>query len=524
MPWIAQSLDDELRRYRRLVVRLLAAFALTALPGIVAVQPYTQISAGENHTCALLDSGAVHCWGGNERGQLGNGASGSGTQSPEPVCVQNVSTAAHIAAGREHNCAALKDGAVRCWGYNFRGQLGNGLTAPSPTPVTVVGVSNAVEVRVSSFHACARLTDGSVRCWGRGTGGASGQDSYTHSILPVNLLGFGPGGPASQLALGAEHTCLLSQARQVFCTGRNDFGQISGTDISRARMSSVPISNVDDIAVGAYHSCARSGGTVSCWGDNSQGQLGDGTLGGTRNSPGLVLGISDAIAIAAGRHHTCALLAPGNVVSLSSVKCWGNNSTGQLGDDNSGGVSPTPVTVANLGGGGATARVIAAGYQHSCARLTDHTVQCWGGNSYGALGDGSYISSVQPKSVVGLLAAASGINVATEIAAGNETSCTLMSNGGLRCWGLNAQGKGGHGHSGIYQTTPQYVAAPGCALDFDGDGVTRATTDGVLPVRALRGMSGTAVGSGASGPGTRGTWPLVRTHLEEKCGVTGLAP
>ena len=89
---------------------------------------------------------------------------------------------------------------------------------------------------------------------------------------------------------------------------------------------------------------------------------------------------------------------------------------------------------------------------------------------------------------------------------------------------MNEYGQGGHGHGGVYQTTAQYVAAPGCAPDIEGDGVAQLTTDGALLTRALKGLKGTAVSGGATGPGTRSTWPLVRAHLEQKCGVTGLAP
>jgi alpha-tubulin suppressor-like RCC1 family protein len=442
-----------------------------------------------------------------------------------PAASQPIYT--QVSAGDGQSCAVTTNGAVHCWGANtVFGTLGNGGTAPSGVPVAVRGISTAAEVRASLFHTCARLTDGSVRCWGRGTGGALGQDSFTNSSLPVTLLGFGPAGPAIQLGLGAEHTCVLSQAKQVFCAGRNDYGQAGQPIIgsSSARASSVPILNVDEIAIGAYHSCARVGGTVSCWGANTDGQLGDGSLVNSRSSPAPVTGIGDAVAISAGRFHTCALIAPGNVLTNSSIVCWGSNLSGQLGDGSSGGISRTPVTVAALGAAGVKPQRVAAGAQHSCALLTNQTAQCWGANGYGAIGDGTFISSVSPKTVVGLPAAGNGINVATAIAAGNDATCVIMTDGGVRCWGMNETGQGGHGHGGVYQTTPQYVAAPGCALDLDGDGVAQLTTDAVLLARALRGLGGTAVNNGVTGPGTRTSWAAIRSHVEQRCGVPGLAP
>jgi len=217
------------------------------------------------------------------------------------------------------------------------------------------------------------------------------------------------------------------------------------------------------------------------------------------------------------------------VLSLSSVVCWGDNSTGQLGDGGNGGFSNTPVTVANLGSAGNTPDAIAAGAQHSCARLLDATVQCWGLALYGAVGDGSDGSvtyRLSPSTVVGLAPAAAGVNATTaSLAAGDNTSCAIMSDGGIRCWGYNEFGQGGHGHGGTYQTTPQYVAAPGCALDIDGDGVAMLGSDGLLLARALGLRNGNAVTQSATATaGTRQTWFAQWQHLTARCGVTGLSP
>jgi alpha-tubulin suppressor-like RCC1 family protein len=149
---------------------------------------------------------------------------------------------------------------------------------------------------------------------------------------------------------------------------------------------------VDQLALGWFHSCARLGdGTVKCWGDNGVGQLGDGT---TTNSstPVAVQGLSGAVEIAAGGLHSCARLGDG------TVKCWGNNFSGELGDVTGTYSSSTPVVVQGLSG----AVEIAAGNWHSCARLGDGTVKCWGGNSDGQLGDGTDTISPTPVVVQGL--------------------------------------------------------------------------------------------------------------------------
>lgn len=435
-----------------------------------------------------------------------------------------------VSAGDSHSCAVTVSGAVHCWGANtVFGVLGNGSSSASPVPVPVAGISGAVEVRAGAFHTCARLTDGSARCWGKGSGGALVQGSFDNSMLPVTVWGFGPAGPARQIGVGAEHTCILQQSGQPFCAGRNDWGQAALAPNPASQPWSVPLLNVNEIAVGAYHSCARVGGTVSCWGQNTSGQLGNGSAVTSSNTPVTVTGISTAIALSAGRSHTCALLAPGGVLSMSSVVCWGDNAAGQLGTGSNGGFSNTPVTVANLGSSGNTPDVVAAGAQHTCARLLDATVQCWGLASYGAVGDGSdgtVAYRLSPTTVGGLRPAGAAANAATtSLTAGNNTSCVIMSDGGIRCWGANDYGQGGHGHNSNYQTTPQYIAAPGCALDLDGDGVAQFTTDGLLLLRALTSRTGTAVTQSAIGArATRTTWTAVLGQLYNPCGVTTLVP
>lgn len=430
-----------------------------------------------------------------------------------------------VSAGESHACAVTTGGQIHCWGANtVFGVLGNGSTNASGVPVAVRGISNAVEVRAGLFHTCARLTDGGARCWGKGSDGALTQGSFDNSTVPVTVWGFGPSGQARQMGVGRDHTCILHQSKQPFCAGRNDWGQ-SGLGPNPSNQPwSVPILNVDEIAVGHYHTCARVGGTVSCWGQNTSGQLGNGSAVSSSGLPVTVSGISTAVALSAGARHTCALLAPGGVLSLSSVACWGDNADGQLGTGSNGGFSNTPVAVANLGSSGNTPDVVVAGTQHTCARLLDATVQCWGLALYGAVGDGgdgSVAYRLSPSTVVGLPPAASGINAATQaLAAGNNTTCAIMTDGGIRCWGHNEFGQGGHGHGGNYGTTPQYVAPPGCALDADGDGVALATTDGLLIARALAGRSGGAATTAAISPNaTRTTWGTVGRHLQSRCGV-----
>lgn len=453
---------------RRLLRHLLAVLATLLLAGSIGTpmaQPYTQIATGEYHTCALLDSGGVHCWGDNFRGQLGNGMSGNGQESPEPVRVAGLNTAVHIAAGTSHNCAALRDGRVQCWGYNFRGQLGNGGTTQSSTPVLVGTVTDAIAVAAGGDHSCALRQGGGIKCWGyNGDGelGHGGSDFYLTS--PVDVAGI-----TTATAISARH----------------------------------------------LHTCALlASNTVKCWGRNSDGQLGDGTYVSPRRTPVDVQSLTNVSQIAAGWLHTCAALVSGGVV------CWGSNTYGMLGTGN----TTASNTWVNAYPTLTSVTAIAAGEQHSCAvRQAAGRIECWGYNGNGRLGYGTIVGTGITVGTAKVL----GNDNFVSVSAGRTHTCALTTTGSAKCWGANDAGQIGTTHfaiGGDDHAVPQFVA-PRCELDIDGDGIFSAATDGVLAARALAGMSGSAVTAGALGGGaTRTSWPQIRNFLIRACGVAGLAP
>ncbi len=389
----------------------------------------TAITAGTNHTCALLEDGSVRCWGENFSGQLGNGST---TNSRVPVSVVNLGgRATAITARGGHTCALLEDSRVRCWGSNRFGQLGNGTTTNSPVPVTVAHLDGqATAVVAGGRHTCALLEDSNVRCWGYNAFGQLGNDSTTNSSTPVTVTNLG--GRATAITAGWGHTCALLEDGSVRCWGRNRYGQVGSDSFPQ---SSVPVSIIAlrrkaiAIAAGDYHTCALlEDGSVRCWGYNAFGQLGNGAI--TRSSlPVTVFNLGQwTTAIAAGGFHTCALLEDG------SVRCWGYNRYGQLGDGSTTS-SGLPVTVVNLG---ERATAIAAGESHTCALLEDGSIQCWGFNRYGRLGNGSTTDSSVPVSVVNLGGRA------TAIAAGEHHTCALLEDGSVQCWGYNHYGQLGN--------------------------------------------------------------------------------
>ena len=288
----------------------------------------TSIATGGWHTCALTTTGGVKCWGWNEYGQLGNSGT---TNSSTPVDVIGLSSGVSaISAGSWHTCALTTIGSTKCWGQNLFGQLGNGGTTNSSTPVDVIGLGTGVSaISIGWQHNCVLTTAGGVKCWGNNNRGQLGNGNTTNSSTPVDVIGLSNGVRA--ISAGGVNTCALTTTGDSKCWGLNEHGQLGNGNTTN---SSTPVdviglgTSVAAISTGGYYTCAlTTSGGVKCWGYNYFGQLGN---GGTTNSstPVDVIGLSNGVsAISSGdRHHTCALTTTGG------VKCWGGNSRGELGD------------------------------------------------------------------------------------------------------------------------------------------------------------------------------------------------
>jgi alpha-tubulin suppressor-like RCC1 family protein len=407
----------------------------------------TQVSAGGNHTCALFAGGTIECWGAN-RGLLGN-ALRSQTGSPKPVPVTGMTDAVQISAGTAHTCALISDGTVECWGWNDAGQLGNGATKASAIPIAVIGITSAIQVSAGGGHTCAVLSDAKVKCWGYngdsqlGDGVAShGYTNYDEediSPIPVEVTGLTN---ATRVSAGVFRTCAVLLDGKVKCWGGS----------SRTPVEVSGIANATQISAGGGHTCALlSDHTLKCWGGNHSGQLGNGTTTPS-STPVEVSGISGAIQVDAGSDYTCAVIPsdPNHPEQGGTVKCWGGNGLGQLGDTTTTD-SSTPVAVSGIS---IATEVSAGGHDddsgYTCALLSDHTVKCWGYNNYGQLGNGKQGSWVPPVEV-------SGIANATQISAGNGHTCAVLSDGKVKCWGYNHSGQLGNGTT-IPSSTPVEVS------------------------------------------------------------------
>lgn len=345
----------------------------------------TQVVTHRYHTCALTTDNGIKCWGNNDNGRLGNG---SLTRSALPVDVTGLTTGvAMFDTGGQHSCA-VKGGKVYCWGQNLHGQVGDGTSNNDrTTPVEVRILTEVSTVSIGGSHSCALKTNGGLYCWGDNTNGQVGNNSTADQTEPLLIL-----------------------------------------------------SNVRTFVTGSIHTCAiLTSGGVKCWGGNSRGSLGDGTKT-QRLTPVDVQGLSGSpVALAAVRDHTCVLYANG------TAQCWGANDAGQVGD----GAQIdrlTAVAVTTVSGG---ISAIVPGGQHTCVLTTGGGVKCWGANGAGQVGNGSTATAVlNAVDVTGLQA---GV---TQVAAGREHTCARLSDGGAKCWGRNLDGELGDNTFTANRLTP----------------------------------------------------------------------
>lgn len=359
----------------------------------------TAVAAGYQHTCAVTGAGAVRCWGSNESGQLGNGTT---TASSAPVDVVGLTSGVvAVATGAHHSCALTDTGRVKCWGRNDGGQLGNGTTDNSSTPVSVQGLAGgATAIAAGAGWVCALTRAGGVKCWGwNAYGQLGGGTSDETSTRPVGVSGLTSGVRA--ISTNGLHACALTTAAEVKCWGSSSDPASPNPKKTDSRVPvEVPRVGMGDtgISAGGLHACAitRSGG-VKCWGTNRDGELGNGSTVDSYR-PVDVATLSDGVtALGVGSTddflptHSCALTLGGD------VKCWGPNRDGQLGNGSTVG-SSRPVAVSGLTSG---IVAIAVGGSHTCVITKTHHLECWGANAAGQLGNGTKTSTSTPVDVVG---------------------------------------------------------------------------------------------------------------------------
>lgn len=374
-----------------------------------------------------------------------------------------------ISLGGAHSCVVFEAGTVRCWGTGAGGVLGNestsgfgGKSDPLPAPDVAVG-GEAAQIVAGQVHTCALLKAGSVRCWGLNLDGSLGyEDDQNRGDQPGEMptADLVLGMDATRISAGARHTCVRAAGGAVRCWGGNSYGQLGSGSVYDVGASPgdmppgdvVGVASVTELAAGNTHTCALlAGGAVKCWGSNTYGSLGFVAPGYVGDEPGEMpppntdVG-GQVIRLSAGPGHTCAILQGG------SVRCWGRNDAGQLGyghtNDLGGAPGDMPPEALDLGG---PAKQIATGAAFSCALLETGQVKCWGSGDRGQLGYGSTVSyghapGTMPPPAVEL----GGDATLLASSQGNGSlgfSCALLTDGTMRCWGINGVGNLGYGHS-----------------------------------------------------------------------------
>ena len=309
------------------------------------------------------------------------------------------------------------------------------LAAPAPAaagPVTAPApVLTIAAIAAGADHTCALTKGGGVVCWGNSTFRQLGNGTTTPSSVPVAVSGLMAG--VTAIAAGGNHTCALSNRGGVTCWGQNTDGQLGNGTTTQ---SNVPVAvsglsaGVTAIAASGRFACAMTGErVVKCWGDNYVGQTGNGVASRSL-VPVDVTGRIGGMTAHSGNNHTCA------VTDVDGVECWGYNYVGQLGNGTtSKDATFVPVDVSGLQG---RVSAISTGTTHTCA-LTAGRVACWGYNLHGELGNRTRVNSDVPVAVAGL---SGGV---AAIAAGSGHTCTLASSGGVRCWGANYSDQLGNG-------------------------------------------------------------------------------
>ncbi|HEX8696967.1 MAG TPA: hypothetical protein VF746_31405 [Longimicrobium sp.] len=363
----------------------------------VATNPFVTMDGGLTHACGLTSAGQAWCWGRNATAQLGDN---SAAPTTVPVAVHHPSgvTFTQVSAGDSHTCAITSAGQAYCWGYNADSRLGDSTTSMGLTPRAVLPVGAIAFTSISAGggqHTCGLNGSGQAYCWGYNFYGQIGDSTTTFAMSPVAV--HQPAGVTfTSIYAGQKHTCALTSGGQAYCWGYGGDGAMGhnallGEPIPTAVQQPAGVTFAS-ITTEYNHTCGvTSGGQAYCWGLNSNAQLGDSTVT-KRLVPTAVkqpAGVTFA-SITTGTAHTCALTSAGQEY------CWGVNTRGQLGNGTFAN-KRTPTAVSHPAG--VTFASVHNGGIHSCALDGGGQAWCWGRNDYSQLGNNSTTDSATPVAV-----------------------------------------------------------------------------------------------------------------------------
>jgi alpha-tubulin suppressor-like RCC1 family protein len=382
------------------------------------------IVGGGNQMCARLDDGRAVCWG--RRGDTWRWDQ----QSAVPIEVDGWRDVRAISNGFLTSCALLGNGTVSCLGKNSNGAVGDGSTTDRWTPVAVSGLTNVVALSSGGgYHHCAVLATGAVKCWGMNSAGQLGDGTYTRRTIPTTVTGLSG---VTQVSVGERHTCARKQDGTVWCWGSNDAGQLASTLLieSTSPVQIAGLTGIKDIKSGAQHMCViRSDNSVACWGYPA-------AINGERSTsfittPTSIAGATSAQALAVGREQSCILKADG------TVWCWGHVFRGEVGWVASGTTTTRRTSATQMSGvSGAVQLTLAS--DTACVRLSNTGMQCWGSGEYGQLGSGAYLARGISSDVRVTWQTNPYAARAAALYAGVNYRCAILTDRRVACWG--AQG------------------------------------------------------------------------------------
>ena len=384
---------------------------------------FTQISTGYNHSLAIDSNGNLWAWGNNENGQLGDGTT---TDKTSPVQIKQGTKFTQVTAGDSHSLAIDESGNLWSWGYNGQGQLGDGTTTNRTSPVQIKQGTKFTQVSAGSNHSLALDESGNLWSWGdNGYGNLGSKLKNSKEYIQIqNKKVF------TQISAGSLHSLALDSSGDLWSWGDNRFGQLGDGTLEK-RTSPVQIkqgTKFKQIATNSEnHGLAIDGdGNLWAWGNNENGQLGDGTTT-NRTSPVQIKKGTKFTQISTGYNHSLAIDSNGNLWA------WGNNENGQLGDGTTTDKT-SPVQIKK----GTKFTQVTAGDSHSLAIDSNGNLWAWGNNAYGQLGDGTTVNKTSPVQIK------KGTKF-TQVSAGNYHSLALDESGNLWAWGNNAYGQLGDG-------------------------------------------------------------------------------
>lgn len=421
----------------------------------------------------VVDRGVPKCAGSALNGWTGTGVLGHQTLRDVINTNMRNQVATKIAAGTDHGCL-IANGRLYCWGTSDDGRLANayatgsvglpihtGTTGATPIGTGVGQYAAHDSVSTGDGHSCA-VANGKVFCWGQNNYGQLGMGNYEPTFIQPRSVPGLVDKAATKVSVGKSHSCAIVEG-SLYCWGRNNNGQVgigtTGTTEATPRLINgngalTTSMRVTDVSAGDESTCAVANGRTLCWGNNTNKQLGDGTLT-ARSSPVFATGASNVLngkavtAVSVGASHACA-------IANADLYCWGNNTNGRTGlgaSNTTGNSDPTLVSqgAANNPRGPnnmlPSVSAVAAGSNFTCA-IFNAVPACWGSNANGRTG--RTVTTGDTPVPTALAGAAAGY-FATSITAGNGHACALLhgnsskTNGNMYCWGTGAAGQLGYG-------------------------------------------------------------------------------